>query len=78
MFAFDADSGKMLWQTELPGAPGGGVISYLVEGRQRVAFVAGTRGHVFPCPRRARRSSSSACKAPASTGRALRPPSLTS
>jgi alcohol dehydrogenase (cytochrome c) len=47
-YAFDADSGKILWQTELPGAPGGGVISYLVEGRQRVAFVAGTRGQVFP------------------------------
>jgi alcohol dehydrogenase (cytochrome c) len=47
-FAFDADSGKILWQTELPGAAGGGVISYLIGGQQRVAFVAGTRSPVFP------------------------------
>lgn len=47
-YAFDADSGRILWQTELPGAPGGGLISYLIDGRQRVAFVAGTRGQVFP------------------------------
>jgi alcohol dehydrogenase (cytochrome c) len=47
-YAFDADRGTILWQTELPGAPGGGVITYLVEGRQRVAFVAGTRTAVFP------------------------------
>jgi alcohol dehydrogenase (cytochrome c) len=47
-YAFDADSGKILWQTELPGAPGGGVISYLVDGRQRVLFVAGTRTNVLP------------------------------
>jgi alcohol dehydrogenase (cytochrome c) len=47
-FAFDADGGKVLWQTELAGAAGGGVISYLVDGKQRVAFVAGTRSPIFP------------------------------
>jgi alcohol dehydrogenase (cytochrome c) len=47
-YAFDSDSGKILWQTELPGAPGGGVVSYLVDGKQRVAFVAGTRTTVLP------------------------------
>ncbi|HYM17523.1 MAG TPA: PQQ-binding-like beta-propeller repeat protein [Micropepsaceae bacterium] len=47
-FALDADSGKVLWQTELNGAAGGGVVSYLVEGKQRVAFVAGTRSPIFP------------------------------
>jgi PQQ-dependent dehydrogenase (methanol/ethanol family) len=47
-FAFDADSGKVLWQTELAGAAGGGVISYLADGKQRVAFVAGTRSPIFP------------------------------
>lgn len=47
-YAFDADSGRILWQTDLPGAPGGGVISYLVDGKQRVAFVAGTRTAVLP------------------------------
>ena len=47
-FAFDADNGKVLWQTELLGAAGGGVISYLVGGKQVVAFVAGTRSPIFP------------------------------
>jgi alcohol dehydrogenase (cytochrome c) len=47
-FAFDAENGKVLWQTELAGAAGGGVISYLADGKQRVAFVAGTRSPIFP------------------------------
>ena len=47
-FAFDAASGKVLWQTELPGAAGGGVVSYVVDGKQRVAYVAGTRSPIFP------------------------------
>ena len=38
----------MLWQAELAGAAGGGVISYLVDGKQRIAFVAGTRSPIFP------------------------------
>jgi alcohol dehydrogenase (cytochrome c) len=46
-YAFDAEHGRILWQTELPGAPAGGVITYLVEGRQRIAFAAGTRGGLF-------------------------------
>ena len=40
-FAFDAESGKVLWQAELAGAAGGGVVSYLIAGKQRVAFVRG-------------------------------------
>ena len=47
-YAFDAATGKVLWRAELPGAPGGGAIVYLVEGKERVAFVAGTRSAVFP------------------------------
>ena len=47
-FAFDAENGKILWQTEMPGAVGGGLISYLIDGKQRVAFVAGTRSPIFP------------------------------
>jgi alcohol dehydrogenase (cytochrome c) len=47
-YAFDADNGKLLWKAELPGAAGGGVITYMVDGKQRVAFVAGTRSRVFP------------------------------
>ena len=47
-FAFDAENGKVLWQTELEGAAGGGLISYLVDGKQKIAFVAGTRSPIFP------------------------------
>jgi alcohol dehydrogenase (cytochrome c) len=47
-YAFDASTGRVLWRADLPGAPGGGVITYLVDGKQRVAFVAGTRTQVFP------------------------------
>ncbi len=47
-YAFDASTGKILWCTDLPGAAGGGVITYVVDGRQRVAFIAGTRSMVFP------------------------------
>jgi alcohol dehydrogenase (cytochrome c) len=47
-YAFDAATGKILWRTNLPGAAGGGVITYMAGGKQRVAFVAGTRTQVFP------------------------------
>jgi alcohol dehydrogenase (cytochrome c) len=47
-YAFDAATGKVLWQTELPGAAGGGVVTYLVDGKQRVAFVTGTHSPAFP------------------------------
>lgn len=47
-YAFDAATGDILWRVDLPGAPGGGVITYSVDGKQYVAFVAGTRSRVFP------------------------------
>jgi PQQ-dependent dehydrogenase (methanol/ethanol family) len=47
-YAFDAATGKVLWRADLPGAAGGGVITYLVDGKQCVAFVSGTRSNVFP------------------------------
>jgi len=47
-YAFDAGTGSVLWRADLPGAPGGGVITYMIDGRQCVAFVAGTRSNVFP------------------------------
>jgi hypothetical protein len=46
-----SDSGKIPWQTDLPGAPGGGVISYLVDGKRRVTFIAGTHTAVLPVTR---------------------------
>jgi alcohol dehydrogenase (cytochrome c) len=47
-YAFDAGSGNVLWRADLPGAPGGGVVTYMIDGRQYVGFVAGTRSNVFP------------------------------
>jgi len=47
-YAFDAGTGKVLWRAELPGAPGGGMITYLAGGKQYVAVVTGTRSTVFP------------------------------
>jgi glucose dehydrogenase len=47
-YAFDAGTGNVLWRADLPGAPGGGVITYMIDGKQLVAFVAGTRSNVFP------------------------------
>ena len=47
-YAFDAGNGNVLWRADLPGAPGGGVITYAIDGRQYVAFAAGTRSNVFP------------------------------
>ena len=47
-YAFDAASGRILWRADLPGAPGGGVITYSIGGKQYVAFVSGTRSRVFP------------------------------
>lgn len=47
-YAFDATTGDVLWRADLPGAPGGGVITYSIGGTQYLAFVAGTRSRVFP------------------------------
>ena len=47
-YALDASDGKVLWQTKLDGAAGGGVISYGIDGRQYVAYVAGTNSPIWP------------------------------
>jgi alcohol dehydrogenase (cytochrome c) len=43
--AFDADSGKVLWQTVLPGSIQNSTITYAVNGKQYVAVLTG-RGQV--------------------------------
>ena len=50
-YALDAANGKVLWQAKLDGAAGGGVISYAIDGVQRVAFVAGTNSPIWPVDR---------------------------
>jgi alcohol dehydrogenase (cytochrome c) len=51
-FAFDDETGSILWQTGLDGAAGGGIITYTIRGRQRVAFVAGTNSPIWPVEHR--------------------------
>jgi alcohol dehydrogenase (cytochrome c) len=46
-YAFDADTGKLLWQQKFDGAVGGGLISYAVGGKQRIAVISGTITQVF-------------------------------
>lgn len=47
-YAFDSENGKMLWQTTLDGTARGGIITYSVDGQQRVTFVAGTNSPSWP------------------------------
>jgi alcohol dehydrogenase (cytochrome c) len=49
-YAFDAQSGKQLWSQDLGAAVGGGVISYEVGGRQRIAFTSGLTSPLWPGP----------------------------
>jgi len=51
LYALDADSGKRLWSTKLDGAVGGGIVSYLVGGKQRIAAVTGTYSPIWPVPK---------------------------
>ncbi len=38
----------MLWKTQVDGATGGGLITYAIDGIQRVAIVAGTNSPIWP------------------------------
>jgi glucose dehydrogenase len=42
--AIDADSGKVLWQTALPGSIQNSTITYAVNGKQYVAVLTGRGG----------------------------------
>jgi alcohol dehydrogenase (cytochrome c) len=44
VYAYDAVTGKILWQTRLPTSPQGFPITYLVKGKQYVAVPAGSGG----------------------------------
>jgi alcohol dehydrogenase (cytochrome c) len=47
-YALDAATGKVLWQSKFDGGVGGGLITYMVDGNERVAVVSGTNTRVFP------------------------------
>jgi alcohol dehydrogenase (cytochrome c) len=44
MYAYDAATGKILWQTRLLTSPQGFPITYLAKGKQYIAMPAGTGG----------------------------------
>ena len=48
VYAFDADGGRVLWQTNSGQSIGGGVVSYLAGGRQRIGVAAGMRSPIWP------------------------------
>jgi len=47
-YAFDARSGHVLWQHELGQVTGGGIVTYLASGRQRVAIASGMKSPFWP------------------------------
>jgi alcohol dehydrogenase (cytochrome c) len=47
-YAFDAESGRLLWSKILDGALGGGVITYRDKGAQRIAVAIGMTSRQWP------------------------------
>lgn len=50
VYALDAATGKSLWVHDVGGAVGGGVISYVAGGKQRLAFASGMKHPIWPTP----------------------------
>ncbi len=48
LVAFDAATGYPAWSTRTAGSLGGGIISYAVEGRQRIAVASGMVSSLWP------------------------------
>ena len=48
LYAVDADTGKILWQVATGQSTGGGIVSYLAGGRQRVGVASGMHSPVWP------------------------------
>jgi len=49
LYVLDADNGQKLWGQQISrGALGGGVITYMANGRQKVAVAAGVTGPALP------------------------------
>ncbi len=47
-YALDAETGRKLWGQKIGGAIGGGVITYEVDGKQRVAAATGLTEILWP------------------------------
>ncbi|HEY0529315.1 MAG TPA: PQQ-binding-like beta-propeller repeat protein [Gemmatimonadaceae bacterium] len=48
MYAFDATTGRVLWQTDTGLSMGGGIVTYSAGGRQLVAAAGGMKSPVWP------------------------------
>lgn len=48
VYAFDADDGRVRWQSPAGQSVGGGIVSYLADGRQRIGVAAGMRSPIWP------------------------------
>ncbi len=48
LYALDATSGRVLWQTSTGQSTGGGIISYIAGGRQLLAVASGMKSVVWP------------------------------
>ena len=55
-YALDATTGQKLWGQKIGGAIGGGVITYTVNGAQKVAVAAGMSSPAWPAETGERRS----------------------
>jgi alcohol dehydrogenase (cytochrome c) len=47
-YAFDATTGRVLWQYETGQSTGGGIVTYLTNGGQRVAIASGMKSPIWP------------------------------
>jgi alcohol dehydrogenase (cytochrome c) len=48
LYAFDAESGAVLWRLTTDQSMGGGIVSYLANGRQRIGVAAGMKSPIWP------------------------------
>jgi alcohol dehydrogenase (cytochrome c) len=48
LYAFDAASGAILWQSAAGQSMGGGIVSYVAGGRQRIGVAAGMKSPIWP------------------------------
>ena len=48
LYALDATTGRVLWQTNIGQSTGGGIITYLAGGRQLLAVASGMKSALWP------------------------------
>ncbi|HJP85703.1 MAG TPA: PQQ-binding-like beta-propeller repeat protein [Gemmatimonadaceae bacterium] len=48
LYAFDVNDGRVLWQHSTGQSNGGGIVTYAVGGRQRVAIASGMKSPIWP------------------------------